>query len=214
MNTRKNRRHLLPTALALAAVLWFVMFSPWTSGTVNFWLAMSLSACTLSVLALVGRRTWRDEFRPSLSSLCLGLAIAAALWGVFWVGDKVSTTLFSFPRPQISAIYGLRDGYPAWGVGLALLLVIGPSEEIFWRGYVQHAFSLRHGRNLGFLLTTFIYTLVHLWSFNLMLLLSALVAGAAWGLLYRLFPRQLAAIILSHAVWDCVVFVVFPIGQA
>lgn len=205
------RRSLLPLALATAAILWFVMFSPWTRGSVNFWVAMSLSAVVLSAFALTGRRKWSDELRFGLSSVCFGVAIAAALWCVFWVGDKVSTALFSFPSPQIAAIYGLRDGHSAVAIGFALLLVIGPAEEIFWRGYVQHEFSARYGRDIGFLVTTLIYTLVHLWSFNLMLLLSAFAAGAAWGLLYRLFPRHLAPIILSHAVWDCVVFVVFPI---
>lgn len=212
MTSSRHRLPLLFLALAAAALLWFVMFSPWTGHLVNFWLMMSLSAVTLTAFALKGRRIWRDEFRLSLSDVCLGLAIAAALWGVFWAGDKVSTALFAFPRPQIAAIYGLRDGHSAVAVGLALLFVIGPAEEIFWRGYVQHHLSRRCGRDTGFLATTLIYTLVHLWSFNPMLLLSAFVAGAAWGLLYRFFPRHLAAIILSHAVWDCVVFVVFPIG--
>lgn len=211
MKKVQNKNPLLILSLATATVLWFVMFSPWTSGVVNFWLMMSLSAVTLTAFALMGRRVWRDEFRFNLLAVCLGVAIAAALWGVFWVGDKVSTALFSFPSPQIAAIYGLRDGHSSVAIGLALLLVIGPAEEIFWRGYVQHGLSVRCGRNAGFLLTTLIYTLVHLWSFNLMLLLSAFVAGAAWGLLYRLFPRHLAAIIISHAIWDCVVFVVFPI---
>lgn len=211
MRTPRNKPQRLPLAITVAAILWFVMFSPWTSGMVNFWIAMSLSVVVLSTFALTGRRVWSDELRLSLSSICLGVAITAALWGVFWVGDKVSTALFSFPSPQIAAIYGLRDGHSAVAIGLALLLVIGPAEEIFWRGYVQHELSARHGRNAGFVATTLIYTLVHLWSFNLMLLLAAFAAGAAWGLLYRLFPRHLAAIILSHAIWDCVVFVVFPI---
>jgi hypothetical protein len=44
-----------------------------------------------------------------------------------------------------------------------------------------------------------------------MLTMAALVAGAAWGLLYRLFPKYFAAIIISHALWDVAVFIWFPI---
>ena len=39
----------------------------------------------------------------------------------------------------------------------------------------------------------------------------ALVAGGVWGLLYRLRPSLLPALIVSHAVWDALVFVILPI---
>ena len=48
-------------------------------------------------------------------------------------------------------------------------------------------------------------------SCNFMLVMAALVVGAAWGALYRFFPNRFAAIILSHAVWDVAVFIFFPI---
>ena len=44
-----------------------------------------------------------------------------------------------------------------------------------------------------------------------MLVMAALVAGVVWGGLYRLYPRRMWAIIVSHAVWDVAVFVWFPI---
>jgi membrane protease YdiL (CAAX protease family) len=44
-----------------------------------------------------------------------------------------------------------------------------------------------------------------------MLLVAAAVAGGIWGLLYRLYPQRLGALIISHAVWDAAVFVIFPI---
>ena len=64
---------------------------------------------------------------------------------------------------------------------------------------------------MGFVVTTLIYALVHAGSLNFMLIMAALVAGAAWGLLYRLFPKNFAAIIISHALWDVAVFIWFPI---
>lgn len=41
--------------------------------------------------------------------------------------------------------------------------------------------------------------------------MAALVAGAAWGALYRFFPSRLPAIVISHALWDAAVFIWFPI---
>lgn len=210
--TESTPIRVLLFALLTAACLWFLMFSPWTSIYIpNFWLAMSISAVILNAFAFYGRRIWRDEIHFSFSTIALGFLIAVALWAIFWLGDKVSSFLFDFARPQVDSIYGLKKGHSPYGIGLLLLLVIGPAEEFFWRGFVQHTLCVRWNANRAFFVTAFFYTFVHIWSFNLMLLLSAMVAGVAWGLLYRLFPHQLGAIILSHALWDCTVFVVFPI---
>lgn len=92
-----------------------------------------------------------------------------------------------------------------------MLLLIGPAEEIFWRSYVQHTLSARYTPNKGFIMATLLYTLVHVASCNFMLIMAALLAGAVWGLCYRFFPNHLGAIVLSHALWDVAVFVVFPI---
>ena len=149
--------------------------------------------------------------RFSFSNIVLGVVIAVALWGVFWVGDKLSQLMFDFARPQVDTIYGMKDGFSPWVLTALMLFLIGPAEEIFWRGYVQKNLSARWSANAGFVVTTLIYALVHAGSFNFMLIMAALVAGAAWGLLYRLFPERFTAIIISHALWDVAVFVWFPI---
>lgn len=118
-------------AVAVAAVLWFVMFSPWTAPMVNFWYAMTASAVILVTLSTCFCRQWLADIRPTASQLALGLVIALVLWCVFWVGDKVSQLLFSFARPQVDMIYGMKSGTASALIGVLLLLVIGPAEEIF-----------------------------------------------------------------------------------
>ena len=63
----------------------------------------------------------------------------------------------------------------------------------------------------AFLLTAVIYALVHVWSLNFMLVMAALVAGCVWGFLYRLRPQMLPALIVSHALWDALVFIWMPL---
>lgn len=101
----------------------------------------------------------------------------------------------------------MKEGESPWLLAALLLLLIGPAEEIFWRGYVQRTLSKRWNPNAGFVVATLIYALVHAGSCNFMLVMAALVVGAAWGALYRFFPNRFAAIILSHAVWDVAVFI-------
>lgn len=197
--------------IILATVLWTVMFSPLTAPHVNFWWTMTASAVLLSLLSTLFRPDWWRGIRISFGELLLGVAIAVGLWLVFWVGDKMSQLLFDFARPQVDSIYGMKAGESPWLLTLLMLFIIGPAEEIFWRGYVQRCLSERINPNMGFVVTTAVYALVHAGSCNFMLTMAALVAGAAWGLLYRLFPRHFGAIILSHALWDVAVFVWFPI---
>ena len=204
----------LLTPIVVAAGLWFYMFSPWTAGLTNFWYTMTASALILILMAWsLGRDSQFSifNFQFSIRQLLLGIALAAALWGVFWVGDKLSSLMFGFARGQVDSIYGMKTGIQPWIIALLLLFIIGPAEELFWRGFVQQQLSLHWGENWGFVVTTAIYTLIHLWSFNFMLIMAALVCGIVWGGLYRLQPKWLPALVVSHAVWDTCVFVVFPI---
>ena len=197
--------------IILAAVLWSIMFLPVTAPHINFWWMMTASACTLSILSSIFNPGWWRRVEVRGEGVLLGIAIAVGLWGIFWTGDKLSQIMFNFARPQVDLIYGMKEGESPWLLTALMLFLIGPAEEIFWRGYVQEKLQQRWNPNAGFAVTTAIYAFVHAGSCNFMLIMAALVAGAAWGLLYRLFPKQFFAIILSHALWDVAVFVWFPI---
>lgn len=197
--------------LVLAFVLWTLMFCPLTAPRFDFWQMMAGSALLLTSLATLFAPAWWERLRFTRENLLLGVAIAVALWGVFWIGDKVASWLFPFARAEVDAVYGIKEGCSPWGLSLLLLLLVGPAEEIYWRGYVQERLWKRWGVDRGFLVATALYTLVHLPSCNLMLVLAALTAGTVWGLLYRFFPERFTAILLSHALWDAAVFVWFPI---
>lgn len=211
--------------IAVAAVLWFYMFSPWTAGHTNFWLTMSFAAVTLTTMAILfsKRQNVFQQADRSLKAfaiqLVVGIVIAFLLWSVFWIGDKLSQWMFDFARPQVDLVYNMKTGFPDGVIALLLLFLIGPAEEFFWRGFIQREMAItlpsRKGflsaDNVSFAMTTIIYALVHIWSFNFMLVMAALVAGFIWGLLYRLQPSLLPALIVSHAVWDALVFVILPI---
>ena len=207
----------LVIAVLTAALLWFYMFSPWTGGWPNFWVVMSCSAVILTTLGLSftpDRKELLKIEKPALQLLG-GIVIAFALWGIFWIGDKVSSWMFTFARPEVDSVYAMKTGLPTWLIAVLLLCLIGPAEELFWRGYVQRTMSrILGGKNpedKAFIITAVIYAMVHIWSFNFMLVMAALVAGLVWGLIYRLRPQALPALIISHALWDALVFVLLPI---
>ena len=207
----------LVIAVLTAVLLWFYMFSPWTGGWPNFWVVMSCSAVILTTLGLSftpDRKELLKIEKPALQILA-GIVLAFALWGIFWIGDKVSSWMFAFARPEVDSVYAMKTGLPSWLIAVLLLCLIGPAEELFWRGYVQRTMGrILGGKNpedKAFILTAVIYALVHIWSFNFMLIMAALVAGLVWGLIYRLRPQTLPALIISHALWDALVFILLPI---
>ena len=209
--TQKESLKKPAAGVLLAAVLWTIMFSPWTAPHVNFWVMMTCSGAALTIFTTWARPGWWKEVRLKFSDVVLGITLAAALWGVFWQGEFFSTLLFDFARGQVDSIYGMKEGENPLVLTLLMLLIIGPAEEIFWRGFIQNRFSARWNPNTGFIVTTLVYSLVHLSKFNFMLIMAAMVAGLVWGLAYRFFPERLGAIIISHALWDCAVFIWFPI---
>lgn len=216
--------------IGVAIVAWFWMFSPWTVGLTSFWATMAVASAVLLFFSCQGSkvecqrsnvegrmskvkgRMSKKETLDLRPQLVLGIVIAALLWGIFWTGDRVSSWIFDFARPQVDAVYSIKEGMAPWLVAVQLLLLTGPAEELFWRGYVQRNLSTYWNNDIGFIVTTALYTLIHIWSFNFMLVMAALVCGLIWGGLYRLRPQWLPALVISHALWDACIFVLFPIG--
>ena len=203
----------LALGLILAFIFFFLMFSPLTAERFNFWILMSSSALVLGTITvcLGWGGSLKNRFDPTPGAFIIGILSACLLWFIFYIGNKVSGLILPFSGTQISSIYAIKHGSNPIILSGLLLLLIGPAEEIFWRGFVQDRISKRYNRFIGMILASLLYTLVHIWSFNLMLILAALVAGFFWGFMYMLFPKNLIPLIISHALWDAMIFIWFPV---
>jgi membrane protease YdiL (CAAX protease family) len=92
-----------------------------------------------------------------------------------------------------------------------MIFLIGPGEELFWRGFLQRRLQADYGPWYGFLISAAIYSLVHIGSGNPMLVLAAGVCGLFWGFLYLRY-RSLLMNMVSHKLWDVAIFLLFPVG--
>jgi CAAX protease family protein len=195
---------------SLALLGWFILFSVWTRDVVNFWATMCIVTGGLALFGLILQRHHRPDlfaWRPSF--LAVGAGSAVLLYAVFAAGNIISTWLFAFAEGEIAGVYELRAGYSPWLIA-GLLLWIAPAEEIFWRGFVQHRLVGRFGLWRGILIAALLYAGVHVWAGSLMLLGAALVCGLFWGCVTARF-RSLWPGIISHVVWDILVFVLLPL---
>lgn len=176
----------------------------------QFWNRMTGTGLALGGLALISEEELRT-IRLTPQDLALGLGSAAALYGVFVVGDRLARAILPRGGEEIGAIYDLGTLGEKLDLGLRLLLVIGPAEELFWRGLVQKRLIGRYGRLAGALLGTAAYGGAHIVTGNVTLIGAASVAGAFWGGLHAL-GAPMGALIVSHAVWDVLTFLVAPIA--
>lgn len=208
-------------SVIVALGCWTYMFCPIVPKALPFWHMMVGAAILLSILSFVfGWDIWKQRWQNRIGGLkyiigqiLLGIALAIILWGIFWLGDKLSQWMFpSFARAQVNSIYSIKDGFNPHMVGLLLLLLIGPAEEIFWRGYVQEKLQRSFSKTwIGAVVGIALYTAIHIPSCNFMLIVAAGVCGVVWGGLYWWKPQWFPALLLSHALWDAAVFVWFPI---
>ena len=175
----------------------------------NFWIWRVISTSSLSLFSYFNDRDILNRDLPWGKILLWGIGSAVILYWIFVVGD-ILTQSFMNQDQQIDSIYGRKSQLPQWIVGLLLVFPIGPGEEIFWRGFVQKRMAKKWNPWVGFLIAGLAYTAVHIPSMNLMLIGAAGVCGVFWGLLYKITGSVLPGII-SHAVWDVSIFVLFPV---
>jgi membrane protease YdiL (CAAX protease family) len=205
---------LVGAAGALAAILFIALFRLRRLGPLDFWAWLALNVILITALSFVldkgyGRRLREDLAFGAFRKIALGISSAAVLYAVFAVGRILAVRLFPFAAAGIENVYGLKTGVPVLRVVLLIALIIGPGEELFWRGFFQERTGTTTSRGFGFALTLLLYTSVHLASGNIMLVIAAAVCGIFWGWLYLRFRSPLVNIV-SHTVWDLAVFVLFP----
>jgi len=176
----------------------------------RFWSRMTTTGLMLGGLALLANPKLRRT-RIGPREVALGLASAAVLYGTFKLGDRFARRFVPGGDDQIRDIYSLRELAPRAETGARLMTIIGPAEELFWRGLVQEALMRRHGRWTGAAMAAVAYSAVHVTTGNFTLMGAAGVAGAHWCALYAA-GVPIGALVVSHCVWDVWIFLVAPTG--
>lgn len=148
----------------------------------------------------LGRAWTRDGrlVRPLLQSLALGLLAA----GVFCAGAVLVAQVPVLRQPVEAVLDHAR--YAALPVIVAITLVNGLAEELFFRGALYAAVTRR-----PVLVTTGLYALVTAASGNLMLVFAAVVLGLLVGAQRRVTGGVLGPMV-THVTWSLSMLLVLP----
>lgn len=200
----------------LALSLFIPLFITRGIGEFDFWWWMAGNIAILLTMTAALDRGWRDEISSDLrerviQKIGIGVLSALGLYVVFYTGNTVSRMLFTFAGSGIENVYAFKENVPLVRMALLMVCVIGPGEELFWRGFLQRRLQVEKGPFQGFLLATLLYTAVHLVSGNIMLVIAAAICGVFWGFLY-LRAGSLLLNVISHTVWDVAIFLLFPVS--
>jgi membrane protease YdiL (CAAX protease family) len=190
--------------LVVAAAAWGALFG---LGRAAFWSRAAAAGLAIGVYAVVAQReTIGALLRPTVADVGIGVAGAVVLYGVFRAGDAILRRWLPAVAGHVDQLYEVRSVPAPERLPIpVVLLVVGPCEELFWRGLVQ--------ARAGFALALAGYAAVHLWERKAVLVLAAVVGGAFWGAVFG-WRGTLVAPIVSHALWDLAVVVWAPFGPA
>lgn len=203
-------------AAVLASLLLIPLFAFRRIGGFDFWWWMSLNVILLVSFGLYSDKSYlrlilKDLQDGLLKKIGLGILSAGLLYAVFFIGNTVSRMIFPFAGAEIGQVYSFKQNASALRIILLMIFIIGPGEELFWRGYLQRHWETRFGKTRGFVFAAVLYSLVHVASGNIMLVLAAGVCGLFWGFLYLRY-RSILMICVSHTLWDLMIFVFFTLG--
>lgn len=199
-----------------ALVSFSVMFVQKAAGWFDFWYWMSGNLIVFLAIAFIADkenlRLLTADFKTHLlKKIIMGLGFALLLFVIFYFGNIFIRLLFSGAGEGIEKVYDFKQNAPDWRIVVLMLLVIGPGEELFWRGFLQRRLGISMGENTGFVIATLLYTGVHIFTGNMVLVLAALICGIFWGWLYKKYNSMIINIV-SHTVWDIMVFIIIPFG--
>jgi uncharacterized protein len=201
----RRRRVVVVVTLAIGAVVLGFSLRRHPGDTSFYWLTLLLAAVWvaggfISGPLHLGGICWRGRNqRPVITGASVGLLLG----GAFLVGGLITREI-----PPVAALitrvllYAHHGWYP---VIVAITLVNGVAEEIFFRGALYTAL----GRYHPVLISTVLYTCATLASGNPMLGFAAIILGTVCALERRASGGVLAPV-LTHLVWGLIMVLALP----
>jgi membrane protease YdiL (CAAX protease family) len=174
----------------------------------RFWERMTHTGLGLGTFALAAEPELRRT-RIRARDVALGVASAAGLYGVFRFGDRAARRIMPRGAEDIDDVYALRSLRPKTEIAARLALVIGPAEELFWRGFVLRRSQRLYGRWKGAAVAAVKYGGAHVATGNATLIGAATAAGAYWSALAAA-GMPMGSLVVSHVAWDVWIFLLQP----
>lgn len=174
----------------------------------SFWISFSLALFVMLLYALIFERiNWEKPTRK----LCrIGIISGVYLYLLFFLGKQMIFVLYPTLLIELENLYRIVKPVQLWHYFVLFLIVI-PSEEIFWRGFIfQQLTNWRLKPTIAILLATLFYTTANIFAGSTLLLVATIMAGIVWSTLYH-YTKNIWTVLLSHVIFDLLLLVLFPL---
>lgn len=150
-----------------------------------------------------------DDRISFIRYITAGILSGLLLYALFYFGNAM-IHFFNLPlADNIGRLYKWFAPSQFWQY-IALVLIAVPGEELFWRGFIQKRILKRLPAVWSIIISAAMYASVHIYSTEMILVFAAFVSGIIWGLLFA-WKRSIPLVIVSHLVFDLLLFVLAPL---
>jgi len=167
--------------------------------------------------ALIFGKNFEKELGLTLVNLRKNVKIGIIYGFVGWFIAVIVLSLISyfyrFEAPK--ELVEILTPKSLWSlIGLIVLSwsLIGPCEELFFRGLIQGAFTKWKGPFMGVLISALIFGLAHLESRFWIRSISTFILGVLYGLIYNKY-KSIISVATAHSLNDSLVFILAFIAR-
>lgn len=152
----------------------------------------------------------------STKAILIGL-VSALLWVGFMQFVYILAIKYLFVVPDYTEYDFIRGNISKLLMFIAAAWLIGGFyEEVVFRGYIQNVLEKRFSTGSAIfwsiVVTSVLFGLYH-WQQDIFGVISAVLGGLFWGILYKKFDNNLWIPILSHALFDNITLVLIYTGK-
>ncbi|WP_342400194.1 type II CAAX endopeptidase family protein [Weizmannia sp. FSL W8-0676] len=192
-------------SILIAHLLLYITFRD----TSVFWYLYSGAMLFLISYTVFLGKSEKHEKLPYLQLLLYGIFSGFLLYIIFRIGNTVLGFLPGGLDNEVARAYRRFSPETFWHY-LALVLILIPGEEIFWRSFVQARLMKRMEAKYAILISAVLNASVYFYCGLKIMIIAAFAGSIFWGLLYAK-KRSLPAQILSHLTFDLLLVVFLPI---
>ena len=164
-----------------------------------------------------------------LKEVLLGLGFAVVgiflVYGITIIMDLILFNSNIMPSNEVDMIIANTDAFGLFLIVMVMLLVVGTSEEVLFRGFMQKGLVRSElGEKWGIFITALIFALIHLLTYIIAFLfgeisLSTFIASFIYAFvpymaislllcwLFRWRKENLIAVMITHGVYDAILFI-------
>jgi len=150
---------------------------------------------------------FKDEL-PTWKYILFGIGFGTITYGIIRVGYIFLKFLDHGSIKQIRKFLETYGSNNIWHY-LLLIFIIVIGEELFWRGYVQHALKQYVSPIFSCIITSLLFALAMALSGFIPGVICAFITSLIFGLLYE-WKKSMPLVIVAHEVFIVLLFIVFP----